>query len=156
MNCIMGWKKQAQCGLSLSIHKIQSISLTYWVCKIQHMKCTCLHQFYMLCPKQPYIYSSLNDKHLLSHRFSGSGVHTWLSWVFCKSSIGVFARGAFSSWGLSGTQPTSKLIQVVGRIHFLVTIGFIAVSSLKPARKAKPQSNLATKVESYITMKSQK
>ena len=67
--------------------------------------------------------------------FFGSGVQAQLSWVHCKAAIKLLARAEFSSGDLSWGGPTSKLPQVVRRIYFLATVGFMAACFFKANKK---------------------
>lgn len=67
-----------------------------------------------------------NSTHFLSYGARVSKVCPWHNWVLCSQSYKVNSKcqwAAFTS-GLSwNSGSTSKLIQVVGRIQFLVAVG---------------------------------
>ena len=98
--------------------------------------------------------SSLKQTYLFAQISVGMGRPSLLVSLFwvsqgCDQDI---SRAAFSSGGLTGGESTSKLIQVVGRINFLVIIGFVAVLFFKASKDGE---NISTsKRKSYVTQHS--
>lgn len=67
---------------------------------------------------------TLTISHLLSSRVRSLDIG--LSWVLCSGSHRLKPRcqlGYILIWGSFGEEFTSKLIQAVGKIHFLVAVG---------------------------------
>lgn len=97
-------------------------------------------------------FSSLKQTLLFAHISVGMefrlSLLVSLFWVSqgCDQDI---SKAAFSSGGLTGGDSTSKLIQVVERIHFLVIIGFITVLFFKASKDGEKIST--SKRKSYIT-----
>lgn len=95
------------------------------------------NSLYLSCPPPLYLFpiaviqiitdlATWDNTYLLSHSSQGSGIRTlgWTessSWGLTKLMSGCWL-GCILTWSLIGKELTSKPIQVVGRIHFLVVI----------------------------------
>lgn len=67
-----------------------------------------------------------------------------------RAVIKLLAKFAFSSGGSAGKLSASKLTQIVGRLPFLLALGFMESRFLKISKESKTLEQSSSGMESYI------
>lgn len=108
--------------------------------------------FSMTAQKITTYLAAKSNTHLLSHSSHGPGVRARLSYILYSGLPKLQFRCELGLWSSMGLRSSSKLIQVVGGIQFLVVVRLISLSSSLLSARDYPQLLGATLLQAgYIT-----